>query len=69
MESAPTGQLATVAEAAQHLRISVKGLYARIRRGTMPGVVKVGRSYRIDLRVLTPGVVGGGNRTVRRRQT
>ncbi len=35
-------QLMTVEEAAEQLKVSTKALYARIKRGAVPGVVRVG---------------------------
>lgn len=36
-------ELLTVTEAAELLRTSPKGVYALVERGTLPGVVRIGR--------------------------
>ncbi len=41
--------LLTVKEFADHIRMHPRSIYRRIWNGTQPGVVRVGRDYRIDL--------------------
>lgn len=42
----------TVEEAAEFLRVHPKSLYAAIRAGEVPGVVKLGRTIRLNRSVL-----------------
>jgi len=43
------GNLVTVEEAAESLRISQETLRRWLREGSIPGALKVGRQWRIDL--------------------
>ncbi len=43
------GNLVTVEEAAESLRISKETLRRWLREGSIPGALKVGRQWRIDL--------------------
>jgi len=42
-------QLLTVQEFADLARVHPKSIYRRIKEGRQPGVVEVGREYRIDV--------------------
>lgn len=44
-------QLLTVQEFAAHIRVHPKSVYRRIKQGTQPGAVAVGREYRINITV------------------
>lgn len=48
----PPSDMMTVAELAVRLRMSVHGVGNAIRRGEIPGVVRVGRRIRISRRVV-----------------
>lgn len=57
-------QLLTVQEVAQRLRVTEHSLYSWIRRGLVPGVVRLGRSIRlrsaeVDRWIDAGGIVGG----------
>lgn len=41
-------RLLTIDEAAAYMRITRGALYARIQRGNFPGLIKIGRHYRVD---------------------
>jgi excisionase family DNA binding protein len=43
------GRLVTVEEAAESLRISKETIRRWLREGSIPGAMKVGRQWRIDL--------------------
>lgn len=42
-------QLLTIQEYAAHVRAHPKSIYRRIKEGRQPGVVEVGREYRINI--------------------
>jgi excisionase family DNA binding protein len=52
IETGNAGEVLTVEEAAGMLRVSRFTLYAEIKRGRVPGVVRVGRSIRLSRRAL-----------------
>lgn len=47
------GDLVTVEEAAESLRVSKETIRRWLRNGSVPGAMKVGRQWRIDLEQLT----------------
>lgn len=53
------GEMLTVREAAEALRLSVPGVYGLIRHGVLP-VCRLGRSIRLSERVLATFVETGG---------
>jgi excisionase family DNA binding protein len=53
-------ELLTVDEAAALLGTSTRAIYARIRRGTLAGVYRVGRSIRIEKTELLEGMRAAG---------
>jgi excisionase family DNA binding protein len=50
----------TVEEAAAFLRVNRKTLYEAVRLGSIPGVIRIGRSIRISRSTLLGWVQGNG---------
>ena len=49
-------RLATVAEAAEFLGVSQSHVYDLVAEGKLPGVIRLGRAIRIDLRVFAQAI-------------
>ncbi len=58
--SAALPDVLTVEEAAALLRVNRKTLYEAVRLGSIPGVIRIGRSIRISRSILLGWVEGNG---------
>ncbi|WP_140874501.1 helix-turn-helix domain-containing protein [Myxococcus xanthus] len=59
----------TVEEAAALLRVNRKTLYASIRLGQMPGVVRIGKSLRVHRDALIGSPLGQGGPALKEKQS
>lgn len=55
-----TVSLATAQQVAERLRLPISTIYELARQGRIPGVVRVGRSVRFDLKKLELWIEEGG---------
>ncbi|WP_316563210.1 helix-turn-helix domain-containing protein [Myxococcus sp. MxC21-1] len=64
----PFPEMLTVEEAAAFLRVNRKTLYEAVRLGSVPGVVRLGRTIRINKSALIGWVQGNGSPALGEKQ-